>query len=189
MKKDDIQFLKELQHSMLTQDTVGQADPRFWVIKQEVKEYGVDTSYHDYDGEVLVDDYNEIIAEDLDELYMFLKEHEEDNDFIVYKMDDYLKICKTLFDINYYIYTLTDFNDIMDELGFDCMHVIYYKKEYKIVEDTMFLTLEECKKHIKNNSYHYNKPIPYCITAWRSPQVEKLYEILKNTDWEDVNCI
>lgn len=186
MKKEDIKFLKELQHEMLTQDTVGQADPRFWVVMQKVRKYGIDIDYHEYDGEVLIEYDGEVIAENLDELYEFVKEREKGNDFVICKVGDYLKITKTIYNIDYYIYTLTDFYDMMDEINFDCIHVAYYKEEYKIVEDTMFLTLKECERHIKNNSYHYKDPVPYAMTAWRSPQVDKLYKILQNTDWDEL---
>lgn len=33
INKEDIEFLKELQNEMLTQDTICQADPRFWVVQ------------------------------------------------------------------------------------------------------------------------------------------------------------
>ena len=61
--------------------------------------------------------------------------------------------------------------------------------EQEIDENTMFLTLRECKEHIEANSYHYNKPHPYAMTAWRSPQVERLYKILQNTNWNESEVI
>jgi len=36
----EIQFLKKLQEEMNTQDHVGQADPRYWVIRDYNKVYG-----------------------------------------------------------------------------------------------------------------------------------------------------
>ncbi len=39
---------------------------------------------------------------------------------------------------------------------------------------------EACKKHIDKNDYHYNKPHTYAMTAWRSPEVEKLFSILED---------
>ena len=45
ISKKDIEFLKELQHEMLTQDTVCQADPRFWVVQQKVRTYGIHEDY------------------------------------------------------------------------------------------------------------------------------------------------
>ena len=74
MKKEDKEFLKELQHEMLTQDTVCQADPRFWVVMQTVRDYWVDDNV---DGICIYDkDSTEIIFEDeLEELSDWLKEN------------------------------------------------------------------------------------------------------------------
>ena len=36
--EQDIECLKQLQHEMNTQDTVCQADPRFWVVRGTVRE-------------------------------------------------------------------------------------------------------------------------------------------------------
>ena len=38
--EDEIRFLKELQKEMNTQDNLGQADPRYWVIRDFDKVYG-----------------------------------------------------------------------------------------------------------------------------------------------------
>ena len=38
--EDEIRFLKELQKEMNTQDSCGQADPRYWVIRDFDKVYG-----------------------------------------------------------------------------------------------------------------------------------------------------
>lgn len=97
LSNQDIEFLKNLQHEMLTQDKVCQASPIFWVVAQYEK---IPTS------------------------------------------------------------------------------------EHTIQRNTFFLTLRECKEHIQRNHYHYNKTVhSYAMTAWRSPQVEKLYEILENVDF------
>ncbi|WP_125154382.1 hypothetical protein [Clostridium rectalis] len=55
---------------MLTQDTVGQANPRFWVIKQDVKIYGIEDSF-DITGQTIIYD-NEEIGDSLVEVYDFL---------------------------------------------------------------------------------------------------------------------
>ena len=47
LTEKEIQFLLKLQKEMNTQDTVGNADPRFWVIKGTEKEYGIETGYED----------------------------------------------------------------------------------------------------------------------------------------------
>lgn len=60
-------------------------------------------------------------------------------------------------------------------------------EEY-IVPDTMFITKEEAKEHLEKNKHHYSsKAHTYAMTAWRSPSVKKLFEILMNADWEILN--
>ena len=41
MTKEDIEFLKKLQHEMLTQDNACQAVPIFWVVKDVKRIYNV----------------------------------------------------------------------------------------------------------------------------------------------------
>lgn len=36
---------------------------------------------------------------------------------------------------------------------------------------------------VQSNDYHYENPHSYAMTAWRSLQVSKLFDILQNTDW------
>lgn len=55
MKQEDKEFLKQLQQEMLTQDHVCQANPRFWVVMQTVRDYWVDD---DYNGICIYDTYN-----------------------------------------------------------------------------------------------------------------------------------
>ena len=49
----------------------------------------------------------------------------------------------------------------------------------------MFLTNKSCKEHIRLNNYHYSSDAhSYAMTAWRSPEVEKLFKILQEVDWD-----
>lgn len=50
LSSEDIQFLKDLSYELNTQDHVGQANPRFWVIMDTKKVYGYDKEYRGYDG-------------------------------------------------------------------------------------------------------------------------------------------
>lgn len=181
MNKDTIEFLKELQHEMLTQDTVCQADPRFWVVKHKVRVYGIDYEF-DFDGREVVCN-GEIVASNLSELYDYLEDHHEE-----YSMtfDNEHVVINTNQDDEHLIDSMEELLDFMyEELGYlkDEVYLAHYRDEYRIVENTMFLTLRECKEHIKANSYHYREPHPYAMTAWRSPQVEKLFKIIQETDW------
>lgn len=73
MRKEDIEFLKSLQDEMLTQDTVGQASPRFWVVMQTERMYGVEDGY-DVSGNEVLYEY-ESIAESFDDLLDWTREN------------------------------------------------------------------------------------------------------------------
>ena len=182
MKKEDIKFLKSLQHEMLTQDNVGQASPRFWVVMQTERMYGIEDGYGVSGSEVLYE--YESIAESFYDLLEWTKENCEDlyieddgGDIHVYDCDN------ELIDI---VYDMEDLLNLLnDKIG--GFTTVNYRDIEKIKEDTMFLTLRECQDHIKANKHHYNSTAhPYAMTAWRSPQVKRLYEILENTNWDEL---
>lgn len=186
MKKGDIEFLKELQHQMLTQDTVSQASPRFWVVRHKVRQYGIEDGYG-VDGEEVI--YNcETIAGNLKELCEYLRDNEDDLEIEYHEdiIEEYVTIVKD--DEEQCFYDTKELVEYMIEgLDYDnSLYLVNYKDEYVIAENTMFLTIEECKRHIECNGYHYNEPHTYVMTAWRSPQVQRLYEILENTNWDEI---
>jgi len=181
MKKEDIEFLKKLQHEMLTQDTVCQADPRFWVVMQTVRDYWVNDNV---DGICIYDkDGSESVFEgELEELPDWLKENFDE---IVKCEYDGIAIEIVCEDENeYLIGDIAETENFLEEYAHGLYSICNYRDREEIVANTMFLTLRECKEHIKRNGYHYNKPHSYAMTAWRSPQVEKLYKILQDTDWD-----
>lgn len=185
MKKEDIEYLKSLQHEMLTQDTVCQANPRFWVVMQEVREYWVDDNT---DGIFIYspDDTETAFEGELEELTDWIRELDGvtnckyDVFFVEFNYDNE----------KYAISNAEDLQDFLNEYnkynGGANYSVGYYRDRDEIAQNTMFLTLRECKEHIKANKHHYNKPRSYAMTAWRSPQVEKLYKILENTNWDNI---
>jgi hypothetical protein len=183
MKKEDREFLKELQHEMLTQDTVGQANPRFWVVMEEKKECWVDED--DSDGIFVYsnDDGETCFEGGLDKLVDWVQEFEGiesckyDVCFVEFNYEDE----------EYAIGNADDLQNFLDEYNEGTYTVGYYRNREEIAQDTMFLTLRECKEHIKSNRHHYKKNAhPYAMTAWRSPQVVRLYEILEKTDWDNI---
>ena len=198
MNKEDIEFLKNLQHEMITQDTVGQADPRFWVVQEMKKDYGIEEGFED--GWEINNENFETVAYYEEEFCKYINdtyEYELSDKNMVIKYDDCCDYMLIL-DKEEYEETNDADNCIMESVGIKEFidwikdnldvdyYIIYYKEEYKTVPDTMFLTLKECREHIQRNHYHYNNPRPYAMTAWRSPQVERLYKILQNTNWEEL---
>ena len=78
LSKEDLEFLEELQHEMLTQDTVCQAAPRFWVVKGSKIEY----TGKDYGEEEALIYNTDTLAYNLKEAVKYFKqtieEYEED---------------------------------------------------------------------------------------------------------------
>lgn len=179
MMNETLEFLKALQKEMVTQDNDSQANPRFWVVgdyewRVAAEGCGERTGYFCFD---LCENRTLTLRELADELHEHLEEDEnEDLDYANLKEyeDD--------------SWELTDLvEDLLDDLGYD-----YTKHEesfeHIIHPNTFFLTKSEAKKHIELNHYHYSsKAHTYAMTAWRSPQVEKLYAILEETNWDALN--
>lgn len=180
LSNDDIKFLKDLQHELLTQDTVGQASPRFWVVLQEVKEYWVEDNT---DGIFIYssDDGDTVFEGDLSNIDEWFKERDDIK--VLNKGFGYIEVEHE--NNEYYIFNDEDLKDFLDDYYEDNYNVGFYRLKDEIVPNTMFLTLRECKEHIKSNHYHYNNPRPYAMTAWRSPQVARLMSILESMKFED----
>jgi hypothetical protein len=182
MNKEDVEFLKELQHEMLTQDNVGQASPRFWVVMQDVKDYWVNDNadgifiYSCQDGESVFEGELEESTEWIKELDG-VQDCEYDVCFVEFKYGDE----------EYTIDNANDLQSFLDEYDEGNYSVGEYRIREEIVPNTMFLTLRECKEHIKLNSYHYKNPHSYAMTAWRSPQVERLFKILETADFDKIS--
>lgn len=189
-------FLAELQKELNTQDTVGQANPRFWVIKGTEKLYHVD----DADGYELYDEEScDVIAETTKEICDFINENllEEINEdrvgkeytvsfnqsFLGY---DTIEIEWTEYDEEQteYLSSIDDIQEWLSNHGYD-YKVISYKIIPKIYEDTMFLTQKDAEDHLQANYYHYSEDAhTYAMTAWRSPRMSQLIKILQKVNWE-----
>lgn len=53
-----------------------------------------------------------------------------------------------------------------------------------IAYNCMFLTRAEAEAHLASNYYHYTERAhAYAMTAWRSPQVERLLKVLHEADF------
>lgn len=167
MKKEDMEFLKKLQKEMLTQDNYGEAPPRFWAVMTKRRIYWVHDDIHGH--EIVLD--GESIGESVEEAISYMKEYFDESGL---KIEEWEK-CSTIF----------DFVDTLEKEGW-VIDAVPYRDIDVIAENTFFLTLEECKKHIELNKYHYIEPYPYCMTAWRSSQVERLFSILESTNWDEL---
>lgn len=161
--REDIEFLSALQDELNTQPHQCQADSRFWVVMTH-RYRPVCDGYDSVDRVAILDDSSEVLE------YM--------------TPDEAVRAA---------------LEDGTEDMG--CLGSMYYverwcrdkgrrahfeTKEECIVENTMFLTLREAQEHIQRNGYHYTDPHTYGMTAWRSPQVERLYEILHEVDFSQL---
>ncbi|VDG98877.1 Uncharacterised protein [Lysinibacillus sphaericus] len=182
MKNTDIEFLKELQAELKTQETDWQAAPRYWGIMNyrtvpAHEDYNAtDTSYFHNDGDhtefkqladlkgFLTDYYlDDLEGDEADELRVLLAE-EDDAEF--YELWQF--VTERLNDNGH-------FNEVPT------------REEEFIVTSAMFLTKQEAKRHLELNHYHYSpKAHTYAMTAWRAPKVERLLKILETFDWDRV---
>jgi len=160
MEKENIEFLINLQKELQTQETDCQANPRFWVVAQ----YEYEPCWQEQaDKTIYIGDEDDDVFDNLDELLDFLYE----NEYIENEPRENFKD----------IYDLESFYDVTE---------VPVKRVHKIMQNTFFLTKRECQEHIKSNHYHYNDTVhTYAMTAWRSPQVEKLIKILTNFKFND----
>lgn len=180
LKREDIEFLNNLQFKMNTQENMGNISPRFWVVMEKHREWGIEDGYQD--GTCITDcEGSEYHGSKLEIIEKLIEEGCEIGDYRVIEFD---AIWLEYEDIT--IHDLEDLVGYMNENFNKEFTISNYRNTNRIVPDTMFLTLDECKKHIKSNHYHYNNGKPYCMTAWRSPEVSKLYEILENVVWEQL---
>lgn len=171
--QDDIQFLKDLQKELKTQDIDGQAAPRFWVImdyKWVVTAEGHHTRVSLYNPNrcesVTVDEYiDEIINGD---------RRDEFNDEQINKLKE----------INEY-FIFSELEDWIEENDDEEYHPIFEEEISFIAYNTCFFTKTEAKKHLENNRHHYSeKAHTFAMTAWRAPKMARLMDILENFDWE-----
>lgn len=166
---EEIKFLKELQEELKTQEYDCQAAPRFWTIG----------------------DYHMVVCPDgcEDSYELFIPDIDYSGD-----CDEFLKQVKEDGFEGLPEAAAEDFNDIMCEVsaldwikkyyGEDA-YLVPVREEHFVHPNTMFLTKQEAKDHLKSNYYHYSsKAHTYAMTAWRAPKVERLLTILETFDWD-----
>lgn len=171
MKKEDIEFLRELQHELNTQETDGQAAPRFWGIIETIKRpspegYGEPTFYNP-------DDFLNYTLEE------FVQTIEED--FLTNNND-----LKSLWEE----IDKSDVDDVQDfandVLGLD-VDIVYMDDVELISQQTgCFLTKRAAKQYLENNYYHHDNGRTYAMTAWRNPEFERLLNILQTMNIDDI---
>ena len=182
---DELKFLQELQKELNTQDHVSQADPRFWVIMGKEKQIVPDG----YEDDIVLYDSDECdeLAEGIDNIIEFINKTFEDNKepwHIERTYDNYTVTSKDDKDYDEYLCDIDEFEIWLHDHDYTSYDFKYYACKSKIYPNTMFLTEKAAATHLQQNDYHYDATAhTYAMTAWRSPEVEKLIKILQTVDF------
>lgn len=200
INKEDIRFLKSLQHEMNIQDHVCQADPRFWVIAGSKKRYGIDDGFEDgfelYDqdsSETVADGFEDSLKYIVDKVLPSINKEsiEEDNEFFRIKQDGTTLILEKV-SVSGKLHEYTDFFGITElidwvnekaETQFALANYAYDKDS--IYPDTFFITHKQAKWHLERQKHNYCADAhTYAMTALLSPEVEQLWKFLQEADFD-----
>lgn len=177
---DDLAFLHNLQTVLNTQDTMGNADPRFWVIAQtEERPCG----RNDGEKTVLMDNEGHIY-ETLDAVAEYVNNLGMDHEAKI--MSGRLNIYDEYGNSEYAYGSVAELAEYgLDEEPFEGLHITYLRSEKVIQKDTLFLTHAACEEHLRKYGYNYGDDAhAYAMTAIRSPEFEKLITILQTVDFD-----
>lgn len=173
--EEEIEFLKQLQKEMNTQDNVGQADPRYWVIRDWERIYGEELNNPDgceilLDGEEIIHanygvfGVDDLIIQKAKEYFVNESDQFEEEDFELFGTDE---LKEMLEEHGYYI-SIIEYELIPQYSGF-------------------FLTQKAAEEHLRANYYHYDdNATTYAMTAWRSKEADMLYKILREVDFGEM---
>lgn len=191
LTEEDIKFLINLQKEMNTQDHIGEADPRFWMIRETERIYNVDSDADGFEiyNEGSCNSYSE------DEFYDYLGDtilpelypEEDGYTYTIFQNEDN--------DIELTIYlngepeeSLDSTPDIIEHLndnGYE-FKICWYREISVLNGNGFFLTHKDAQEYLKHKAHHYSDDAhTYALTAF-SPEVEKLYDILHKVDFESL---
>lgn len=166
MTKEQIEFLKGLQHELLTQDNLATRDVMYAIQEDDIftgVEYGYSDDYRlVVDGDMIYSTVSEVIKDGLtsDETEAELKELEDDD--------------------------LEGAQRILREADYDARIVGVYEDEaFKLKNgEAVFFTKKSAENYLKRQSHHHKNGRIYGISAFNNPEICELREIIMNTDWD-----
>lgn len=172
MKQEDKQFLAELAKELNTQDNAATRNP-IWCIMDKEIEFAPEDNGDFFvvvssEGVTPLDDF---VDEMLEQVPEALKQEAEEA----------LRMCTNTDKLKEALEAFT--SEATDD------YQMYEAcKEERICRDaTGFLTKKSAEEHLKQNAHHYSKEArAYALSAWRNPVYERLINIIKTTNWEEV---
>jgi len=163
----DIEFLRNLQQEIQVGDKEATAAPNFWMIQQSDSIYG--DKLNNPDGMVVIDSSSgesQEIQYDFEIVKKYLIENEICNE---QELSDCAEVLELL-------------DHAKENLG-EFIVLEYQNYEY-LASNALFLTKDECKKHLAENSHHYHEEAhSYGMCGWRSHNFARLMDIVPNVDF------
>ncbi len=192
---EDIEFLSNLQHEMRTQPTFAERAPRYWVIKDyryrpagdddEVSRISI-CGDDGWEGDVTEEELLQTLADEVNSFGGpgYLEDW-------CYENRLHLEIAE---DESFHVEPMYGVGLSADELEslWEKTHggnetLSFETREMFFAPNTFFVTLRAAEEHLAANHYHYDPEArPYAMTAWRSPEVERLFEILQEVDFSSL---
>lgn len=187
----DIEFLTTLQYELNTQNNMGQADPKFWVIKGSkpvISEYNPYSDEEPDYYEVVDTEHYETIATDHKSMAEYinnnapeLKAEYDENSISINDPDNEYE---RLVYLDYYTEELLN---IVSAYTYTEYEISCVTNEPYIYPNTLFLTHKACEEHLRKYSYNYSDDAhAYAMTADRSPEYEQLLKLIKTIDWNNL---
>ncbi|WP_373125092.1 hypothetical protein [Blautia producta] len=185
INKEDIRFLKSLQHEMNAQDTVYPTDARFWAIAGSKKTYGVRSGYEDgfelYDqdsSETVADGFEDSIKYIVNEVFFPVtnkKALEKDDEYLYFRKeafeedDEYFRLEMVITMVTLEKFAMS--GELLDTVYFDNIYEFidwvnkeaetsltvcnYACDEDAIYPDTFFITHKQAKWHLERQKQNY----------------------------------
>lgn len=171
INKEDYEFLKDLQHELLTQENDGNADPVFWGV-MEKKEVSVPDGCGDC-SKIVYDDGAWDLKEAVEEVNGCISEYSQDVQEAWGNVDK-----SDISDIYYFMTETLKWNNVTGLFDF--------KEIDELCRFTgAFITKRACKEYVEKYSYNHSQPRTYAMTAYRNFELERLLNILKTIDLKD----
>ena len=198
MKREDIEFLKELQGRLINADAKvvdGIEDERnavFYVVGEKIKNR--EPRLFEPDGFIIFDSEMGYEYEDIHEFYEEIKEYLEQDRFnkaeiemndntILFKLEMKYGILEfslsaddDIEDVQYAIDCINEFTGLRT---YDCYH---YQELLRPLPRLFFFTKEEAERCLEANKRYLTEPFIGVITSL-NPELKKLHRIIKETDW------
>lgn len=163
----DIEFLRDLQNELKSQDNDGTAQPLYWGI-MESRKYAVPEGCGDF-GEIVHDDGSWNLEEALEFVDSEIENYEET------VRDQWENIDRTnLYDVYWFM---------KYEMGLSNIDYVDFVLRDELSTHTgAFLTKRAAKEYIEKYKYNHSNPRTYAMCAFRNFELEKLLKILRDIE-------